>query len=246
MNESLPLIQSKVSVPPAGGSLLLYGMQAAYTMPSTAWTIVQQVDADPQVTPRYSRAIFQSTGDSSQALLVKIDEYDSATEGKAGLAASLTKNQLASLASSTTVGDICFTGPSQFAPLIYFLRGNIVVTVTNFGKTVADVQTAASGIDAMLTAVPAKYSRGTISIEAQSSTESGVFLVKYSPASPKPSQYFTFFANTAIPFRKNLSLYVLLPGSVINTTLQAFLFDTSTGKASGTGLVELPPGLRAG
>ncbi|WP_164018928.1 hypothetical protein [Pyxidicoccus trucidator] len=229
------------STPPLTGGLLLYGMQAAFESPGDDWKLVERLDAKPLVTPRPSRATWQNTRSPSRALFVQVDEYNSAAAATAGLASQLEQYQLPSLKRSETVGEVCYYGSREFAPVIYFLRANIVVTVTSFGASSADVDAAASRLDAFLNLYPQKYDKAPLCTDVQQLTAPGVFLVDYEPQQPSASQYFKFFTGGAVPERKSVNLYVTLPKDVAATRLQLFLFDAVSGRVQGTDPLELPP-----
>lgn len=234
-------IDDLTSTPPLTGGLLLYGMQAAFESPGDDWKLVDRLDAQPLATPRPSRAIWQNKQVASRALYVQLDEYDSATAATEGLASRLEQYQLPTMKRGDTIGDVCYYGSREFAPVIYFLRANIVVAVTSFGASAAEVDAAASRLDAFLNEYPQTYDKAPLCTDVQKQTAPGSYLVDYEPQQPSASQYFKFFTGGAVPERRSVNLYVTLPKDVAATLLQLFLFDAGSGRVQGTAPLDVPP-----
>ncbi|QSQ23314.1 hypothetical protein JY651_50995 [Pyxidicoccus parkwayensis] len=229
------------SASPLTGGLLLYGMQAAFASPGADWKLVDRLDANPLVTPRPSRAIWQNKQAASRALYVQLDEYDSAAAASEGLDGWLKRYQLSTMKSGDKIGEVSYYGSREFAPVIYFLRANIVVGVTSYGASSAEVEATAARLDSFLTWYPQSYDKAPLCTDVQKMTAPGVYLIDYEPQQPAATQYFKFFTGGAVPERKSVNLYVMLPKDVSATRLQLFLNNADSGRVQGTPPFEIPP-----
>lgn len=156
--KTLEAIGSYLKDPRMPGLLLLGFKAWAVTPP-------ERTSGEPleeRLGPAASRAVFD-VPEGRIALAVR--ERGSVEDALQGLADQLEGNQLAELARAPDeLGEIGFVHPPQAPPAVFFVRGNLVLTVASFGRAHVDVLPFARRVDAELAERPEEVREGGIDV----------------------------------------------------------------------------------
>lgn len=150
---------------PAAPGLLVVGFRAW----SAAWP--ETASADPlreELEVGTTRAVHDVEGGR---LALTAREHDSLEDALEGLADTLEANQLAELPRGPDgLGEAAFVHPPQAPPAAFFVRGNLVLSVTSFGAGPVDALPYARRIDAELAERPAEVREDGIEVVEEGKT----------------------------------------------------------------------------
>lgn len=163
-------------------------------------------------------------------LLIDATECSSAEEAMRSLAERVESNQLAILEDGPAgIGDAAISHPAGAPPAIFFVRGNLCLTVASFGRRAVPVLAWAQRIDDRLSERPATRNGLTLATDAKEGSAGREMALTYTtPGSPGPDAYarltavglrveFTLregrvFVRTGAPGGLHLEVFVLDPG----------------------------------
>jgi hypothetical protein len=148
---SKKVIQPAVESVPSHGSLLILGLSAPDVALFAGWTVVEATSM--RGLAGKSSVTWGKPGNGSRLAVVRINVCDSPQIAGATLSALLEQNELAHLEQSN-IGAVSFTTPPEISPAIYFIRGNVCATVSNFGVEIVSITDAARTLDALIDAYP--------------------------------------------------------------------------------------------
>lgn len=174
------------------------------------------------------RSVWNHPETPEARILLDIVECASTADAIESLLGRLEGNQLASLPEGPVgLGIASFVHPEGIPPAVFFVRGNLCISILSFARSAVAVLPWAQRIDSRLTSVP-KAERKLLSLRPdrnQAKAGEAVPLFYELPWKPTEESYLKFVANGGTFSRREDNLFIIgtSPGQV---QVEAFLVES--------------------
>ena len=174
-----------------------------------------------------TRTIWDNSKDRDERILIEVAECASAEKALKALEDRLDWNQLPKLESGPKgLGYASFVHPEDVPPAVFFIRGNLCVSVVSFGRKAVEVNELARSINARLENRPRTEKTSiSLSIGDPRLKAGGESVLKYSlPWRYGEEGYVTFFVSGGVLSLKEKTLFISSdePGKL---TVEAYILE---------------------
>jgi hypothetical protein len=190
---------------------------------------VSTFETEPEVNGRsHLRTIWDNTSDRDSRILIDVTVCSSAEDAVEALATQLSYNQLDRLPNGPAdLGLISFVHPDPAPPAIFFVRGNLSILVTSFGRKAVPIQEIARRQSARLAERPRAAQSGLVLAADSPAGKAGqdIGLSFSAPFQPGANGYWKFFVTGGTAARRQGRL-LLRPSSPGRLRVEAFLVES--------------------